>query len=220
MRRLWPSRQAVVIGGVLIAVGTVVWHTTGRSRCRSIEAGFWFDEVTYDSGRFGGPMTRQELETVVSMARAEVTGAFSGLHIAFTDRRAASHRVRVVQELRDMRVRWPRFLPAESRPVAGLGGQGAVSFSWIANGAVAYAPETASRSDMLEAIARGIGRAAVHEFTHLILPHAPIDGSKDIRSYEYGSAARREQYFGEMHWGLARPLLQERFGRCAAGDES
>lgn len=215
----WPSRQAIVIGGVLIAVGGVVWHTTGQS-CRPIDAGFWFDEVTYDSGRFGGPMTREELANVVSMARAEVTGAFTGLQIAFSDRRDASHRVRVVQELRDMRFRWPFFLPAESRPVAGLGGQGAVSFSWLANGAVAYAPENANRSDLLAGIARGIGRAAVHEFTHLILPHAPIDGSKDIRSYEYGSAARREQYFGDVHWGLAWPLLEQRLRRCADGDAS
>jgi hypothetical protein len=66
------------------------------------------------------------------------------------------------------------------------------------------------REVMIEAIGRGIGRAAVHEFTHQLLPTAPIHDSTDVSSYEYQSATRREQYFGELHWDLARPLLQER----------
>ena len=104
--------------------------------------------------------------------------------------------------------------------VSGLGGQGAVSFSWLASSAVAYAPEDAGRPTMIEAMARGIARAAVHEFVHVILPRAPIHDSEDIESYEYHSAARREQYFGPMHWDLAWPLLQERLGRCVDGPPS
>jgi len=42
---------------------------------------------------------------------------------------------------------------------------------------------------------------------------APIHDSRDVRSYEFDSAARREQYFGEMHWDLARPLLVARLSR-------
>ena len=42
---------------------------------------------------------------------------------------------------------------------------------------------------------------------------APIHDSQDVRSYEFDSAARREQYFGEMHWDLARPLLVARLSR-------
>jgi hypothetical protein len=34
-----------------------------------------------------------------------------------------------------------------------------------------------------------------------------------VQSYDYGSAARREQYYGAMHWSSAWPALQERFGR-------
>jgi hypothetical protein len=56
-----------------------------------------------------------------------------------------------------------------------------------------------------------VGRAAVHEFAHQLLGSARIDDSDDIQSYEYGSAARREQYYGAMHWGGAWPLLYERF---------
>ena len=54
--------------------------------------------------------------------------------------------------------------------------------------------------------------SAVHELTHQLLPQAPIHDRRDIRSYEYDSAARREQYFGEMRWDLARPLLMARLG--------
>ena len=81
--------------------------------------------------------------------------------------------------------------------MSGLGGQGAVSFSWLAGSALGYAPEDATRSDLLDAIGRGIGRSAIHEFTHLFLPKEAIHGSRDIRSYDYHSATRREQYFGE-----------------------
>lgn len=65
---------------------------------------------------------------------------------------------------------------------------------------------------MIEAIGRGIGRAAVHEFTHQLLPTADVHDSTDVRSYEYASAARPEQYFGNMRWSLAWPLLHRRFG--------
>ena len=75
------------------------------------------------------------------------------------------------------------------------------------------APEQATRAAIVAAIGRGIGRTAVHEFTHQLLPQAPIHDSQDVRSYEYDSAARREQYFGEMHWALARPLLEARLAQ-------
>ena len=65
---------------------------------------------------------------------------------------------------------------------------------------------------MVEGIGRGIGRAAAHEFAHQFLGSAPIHDSKDIKSYEYGSAGRAEQYYGEMRWDIARPLLEKRVG--------
>lgn len=206
------SRKAVI--GVVLAAGAAVWLACAPSRCRTLEAAFWFEDVTFASERLGGPLTKQDVETIASLARAEVARAFTGLNIAFTDRRDATHRVRVVQELRDMRLLRDTWIPAESRAMAGLGGQGSVSFSWLAGSALVYAPEDASRAVLLEAIARGIGRSAVHEFVHIILPRAPIHDSRDIGSYEYRSAARREQYFGEMRWDLAWPLLQARLAPC------
>lgn len=105
-----------------------------------------------------------------------------------------------------MRVRWEVRLPAESRSAGGFGGHGAINFYWHASAAVAYSPKGAERASIIHAIGRGIGRAAIHEFAHLLLPRASIDDSADIGSYEYRSAARREQYFGELHWVVC--------GRC------
>ena len=109
----------------------------------------------------------------------------------------------------------------ESRAIAGLGGQGAVHFRLLANNAIAHSAADAGRDTMIAAIGRGIGRAAVHEFAHQFLGGtAPIHDSTDIRSYEYRSADRREQYYGEMHWDIARPLLERRVGiRNTGGHE-
>jgi hypothetical protein len=209
-------RQLAVFGCMVVAAGASYWLAAARSGCRPLDAGFWFEDVAFSSRKLGGALTPQEIETIVSISRSELAEAFRGLDIRLSDRRDAGHRVRVVQELRDLRFRRHVSIPAESRSIFGFGGQGAVSFSWLASSAVTYAPEDATRQALIDAIGRGVGRAAVHEFVHLVLPDAQIHDSTDPRSYEYGSAARREQYFGEMRWDLAWPLLQERIGRCAA----
>jgi len=103
-------------------------------------------------------------------------------------------------------------IAGESRAIRGFGGVGAVSFFFLASGAVASAPDSADRAALVDAIGRGVGRAAVHEFVHQLLPLAPIHDSGDVQSYEYASASRREQYFGAMRWGPARPLLQRAYG--------
>ena len=77
---------------------------------------------------------------------------------------------------------------------------------------MAWAPDDADRAELVAAIGRGIGRTAVHEFTHQLLPTAPIHASRDDQSYEYQSAARRAQYYGPMRWDLAWPLLQQKIG--------
>jgi hypothetical protein len=153
------------------------------------------------------------MKTIESVARSELARAFDGLRIVLSNRRDARYRVQVVQALRDSRFKRDVWVAGESRALRGLGGQGSVSFSFLASGAVASAPEDAGRDFILEAIGRGIGRSAVHEFVHQLLPTTPIDSSTDLRSYEYRSAARREQYFGDMRWNLAWPLLYARFGR-------
>lgn len=175
------------------------------------DAGFWFEDVTYESPSLREPLTPVDLQAIDVIARAELTRAFSGLRFALSKRRDATYRVRVVQRLLDRRFRRHVEVAGESLGIAGFGGHGAVSFSYLASAAVAYAPADASRAALIEAIGRGVGRAAVHEFTHQLLPRAAIH-SVNVHSYEYASAARPEQYFGDMQWDLALPLLQRRIG--------
>jgi hypothetical protein len=78
---------------------------------------------------------------------------------------------------------------------------------------MAHAPAGASRADIVDAIGRGLGRAAVHEFAHQILPHGPMHNTQDRASYEYWSSNRATQYYGEMRWSVALPKLEERLSR-------
>jgi hypothetical protein len=203
----WAIRF-VVIAAVVVGGGLSFWLA---SRGAQHEAAFWFEGVEYSSPRLGGSLSSADIEDIASIARAEVVQAFQGLPITWSDRPDARFRVRVVQELHDLRFDRAYPVPAEGRAVTGFGGQGAVNFAWLASAAIGYAPEDADRRSVVEAIGRGIGRAAVHEFVHLFLPTAPIHDSADVWSYEYASAARRQQYFGAMHWEFAWPLLQDRF---------
>jgi hypothetical protein len=213
-----PSRQVLVLGSVLILAWALTLVLALRSRQHVLEAGFWFEPVTFDASevgadRLGGPIAEQEIRTIASVASSEVTGAFAGLRITFSDRRDATYRVSVVQDLRDPTS--PLFPGAsgESRRLPGLGGQGAVSFRTLANNAISYAPAGANRPAMIAAIGRGIGRAAIHEFAHQILGGtARIHDTTDVQSYEYASADRREQYYGPAHWDIAWPMLLKQIG--------
>jgi hypothetical protein len=210
MRPPLLSAQGIVIACALLAGGASYWLLVERSEPRVADVGFWFEDVKFESPRLGAPVTSAEIETIARVARSELANAFHGLRITLSDRRDATYRVRVVQRLRDQRLRRDIEIAGESRAVSGFGGQGAVSFDFLASGAVAYAPSNADRASMIEAIGRGIGRSAVHEFTHQLLPTAPIHDRADAQSYEYESAARSEQYYGELRWNLAWPLLQQR----------
>jgi hypothetical protein len=59
---------------------------------------------------------------------------------------------------------------------------------------------------------RGIGRVAVHEFMHQILGASIGHDDTDSNSYEYGNPERRSQYYGDLHWTVALPLLEQRLG--------
>lgn len=189
-----------------------VLFTVAGCRDRDVEAGFWFEPVTFESPRLGGQLTSADLHRIESVARAELAHAFDGLRIVISNRRDAHFKVSVVQRIQDVRFRRPWGGAGESRAIDGFGGWGAVSFEFLASGALTYAPPDADRALIVDAIGRGIGRTAVHELTHQLLPTAPIHDSTNARSYEFGSAARREHYYGDMEWDLARPLLERRVG--------
>ena len=178
-----------------------------------IELGFWIEPLSYGSTRLGDPISRTELATIESIARGEIATAFERFDVALSGNRQARYHVRVVQRLLDQRFRSREVSVAgESRGAAGWGGSGAVSFDFLAGSAMVYVPETFGRAELIAAIGRGIGRSAVHEFAHQLLPSAPIHDSRDRASYEFESAARNEQYVGDMRWALAKPLLEDRLG--------
>ena len=53
-------KQAAIVA-VLIAGAAAYALATARSRPTSIEAGFWFEEVAFESARLGGPLTAAEI---------------------------------------------------------------------------------------------------------------------------------------------------------------
>ena len=202
--------------GVALAIAaTLQW----QSRDHVTTAGFWFDEVTFElphlqAAGLGGPIDDRERATIAATAWAEIQTAFAGFRLDLSQNRSAPYTVRVVQEFPPSR-QLPFGAAGQSVVLAPLGGHGSVSFLMLGSLAVRQAPPGATREVVIEGIGRGIGRAAVHEFAHQLLPRVVIDASVDDRSYEYEIAARPAQYYGDVHWSLARPYLDERLGRRA-----
>jgi len=209
---LRTSRQVVIVGVSLLlaaAMGVLII----RSRSETATLAFWFEDISEDAmrtvpDRLAGGLLLDEMKTIETVSRDEIVRAFRQYPISIVGRAAGLYHVRVVDSLNS-----PRGGSAESHVFPGLGGQGFINFRNLAHGAIAYAPTDASRQEIVAAIGRGIGRTAVHEFTHQLLGrHARIDDSKDMQSYEHGSANRREQYYGEMRWDIAAPMLKQKFG--------
>ena len=167
------------------------------------------------AARLGGPLTRDEFESIKSLSRIELERAFSGLRIDFGDRQDGFWRIEVVPRLQP----WDGLTRSRALPTAGrslalglLGGRGSVSFEMVASSAIQHARVEASRQEMLEGIGRGIGRTAAHEFAHQILGPGMIDGD-DENTYEYANASSRSWYYGDLRWGAVWPRLTKSIGR-------
>jgi hypothetical protein len=178
-----------------------------------VEAGFWFDRVTFDLPvgdveRIGGPIRPDEQSQIESLARAELEAAYAGLRIRFTRQPSGFYRTSVVQDI-----------PGRGLPVAGAsrrvpfgGGVGSVSFRTLGSQAVANAPRDTNRARIIEAIGKGIGRTAAHEFAHQILLRVNLHDTKDDDSYENGISNRPSQFYGTLHWSFAKPHLESALG--------
>ena len=200
---------------VLAVLAVFAFLTAGCSHPHT--AGFWFgdDALTLPdavAGPLGGPLTDEERASIEQISRAEITRAFAGLPLSITESRDAFWRVAV---LRTLPSRGNRALPhaGESLPMGFMGGTGAVDFEFVAFTALHFAPDPAARPTIVEAMGRGIGRVAVHELMHQILGASIGHDDSDANSYEYGNPERRSQYYGELHWTTALPLLEQRLGR-------
>ena len=180
---------------------------------RPVELGFWLEPLSYASPRIGEPISQAEYAVIEKIARAEIAQAFEEFDVTVTANRQARYRVVVAPHLKDSRLLRPGTYAGESRAVAGFGGSGAVNFEFVANGAMVLSPNDAGRATIIDAIGRGVGRVAIHEFLHQLLPKVAIHDSRDKESYEGNSPALIEGYFGDLHWDIAGPELQRRIKR-------
>lgn len=207
----------VVVAAASLAIG---WHAAGAT----IDAGFWWDDGPFqlsadDAAKIGGPLRDAELTRMQQLSRAEVERAYAGLRIRVTADRAAFWRVAVVGTpltTRRNHTTYPFSAAGESRSFGPLGGSGSVAFMILAHNAIEYAPPSASRTEIVAGIGHGIGRAAVHEFAHQALGAdnvSHIDNRSDEHSYEFGNADRPAQYYGDLRWTTAWPVLEQKFGR-------
>jgi hypothetical protein len=208
----------------MLVVATTSAAIAWRASSATIDAGFWWDEASFalsadDARKMGGQLSADELTRIRQMSRAEVERAYKDLRMAITDHRDAFWRVSVVGEpitINRNRSTYPFAMAGQSHVFGPLGGFGSVGFQILAHNAIAYAPAGASRAEIVDGIGRGIGRAAVHEFAHQALGTdnlSHIDGRSDGQSYEYRSADRPAQYYGDLRWTIAWPVLNEKFGR-------
>ena len=214
-RRLASPLRTAAIGLVaVVAIASVFACSGGLSRATP-SAGFWYESSAFVlpadvATRFGEPLNDDEIGSIKQLSRTELERAFSGLRITVITNPNAFWRVEVLQSL-PVREHQPLPHAGESLALGILGGTGAVGFDVVALKAIQYAPTSASRQRVIEGIGRGIGRVAVHEFIHQILGVTAAHNDTDEDSYEYGSPDRSSQYYGELHWTTAWPLLHQKF---------
>jgi hypothetical protein len=223
MTRRVPA--TVLVGAIAVLVVTVTSAVIAwRASSATITAGFWWDDAPFvmsadDATKIGGPLTADELKSIKAISRDEVRRAYADLRINITERHNAFWRVAVVGAPLTMtrnRTTYPFSFAGQSRVFGPLGGSGSVAFAILAHNAIEYAPAGASRRQIVDGIGKGIGRAAVHEFAHQAVGLdnlSSVDNRTDPDSYEYANADRASQYYGELKWTTAWPVLVEKFGR-------
>ncbi len=198
---------------VIVAVLCVVLFRGPRA---GVDVGFWYEEFPFTfseavTAPLGGPLTSSEVDAIRQISRREFTQAFSGLKVAFTDSRQA--RLTVVVQLSIPRRKGQRLPNAgETFAMGPFGSRSVIDFTEVLMAAMAHAPAGTTREQLVTGIGRGVGRVAVHELAHGILGAGAMDNQTDDHSYEYFTHNRPSQFFGELHWSRAWPVLVERVG--------
>ncbi len=207
----------LIAGVIAVAATTALFGALEWKASRTATTvGFWYEENAFTlpeelEARIGGPLSSDEVDRIKHVSRIEVERAFTGLRIAITAERAGFWRVQVLPSVTAGR---RRVFPVAGASVGMglLGGRASLGFNTLASNAAHYAPAGASRQEIVEAIGRGVGRAAVHELAHQITGGLSLDNRTDKESYEYFSADRPSQYYGDLRWTTAAPILREKIG--------
>ena len=205
----------------LIAIGvTAIVFSVVRSRAATapLTVSFRFDPAACvlppaAAVLVGGPLTPPEIHEIEVAARRELEEAYRETRLVFVDGGEAFWHV----DLRHTISGAGRAIPNAGHAVGlgPLGGISELSFIVLATSAIRFAPVDASRAVVVEAIGRGIGRAAVHELAHQIVSSAAMDTTTDPDSYEYSTFSRASQYYGRLHWAGAWPSVEKKVGKPA-----
>src|SRR5687768_567023 len=143
-----PPRHVVSAGVAIAAAALVAAAVTVRSNSGPTEAGFWFEPVEFTRAVLGQALTPDDYRVIRSVALDELREAFRPFAVTITDRRDSRYSIRVVQTLRG---RDDMSFAGASHAAAGFGGQGVVNFEMMIANAIAYAPRSASRDQIVEA---------------------------------------------------------------------
>lgn len=204
------------IGSAAVAIVAVLCVFLSRGSRTGVDVGFRYEEFPFTfsapvTAALGGPLTAFEIDAIKQISRDELRRAFSGLKVAFTDNKPV--RRTVVVQLSIPRRKGQRLPNAgETFAMGPLGARSVIDFTEVLMAAIAHAPAGTTRQQLVAGIGRGIGRVAVHELAHGILGAGAMDNQTDDHSYEYFTHNRPSQYYGELHWTRAWPVLVERVG--------
>lgn len=204
------------IGFAAVAIVAVLCLIVFRTARTGIDVCFWYDDFPFTfsapvTAAIGGALTASEVNAIKQISRDELTRAFSGLKVTFTDSREVPWTVGVQLALER---REGQKLPnaGETFAMGPLGARSLVDFTEVLMAAIAHAPPGTTREQLVTGIGRGVGRVSVHELAHGILGAGAMDNQTDDHSYEYFTHNRSSQYYSELHWARAWPLLIERVG--------
>ena len=204
------------IGFAAVAIVAVLCLSVFRTTRTGIDVCFWYDDFPFTfsapvTAAIGGALTASEVNAIKQISRDELTRAFSGLKVTFTDSREVPWTVGVQLALER---RKGQKLPnaGETFAMGPLGARSLVDFTEVLMAAIAHAPAGTTREQLVTGIGRGVGRVSVHELAHGILGAGAMDNQTDDHSYEYFTHNRSSQYYSELHWARAWPLLIERVG--------
>jgi hypothetical protein len=204
------------IGFAAVVIAAVLCVIVFRTARRGVDVCFWYEEFPFTfsapvTDALGGPLTATEIDVIKQVSRHELTRAFSGLKVSFTESRQVRWTVGVQRAIER---RKGQKLPnaGETFAMGPLGARSLVDFTEVLMAAIAHAPPGTTREQIVAGIGRGVGRVAVHELAHGILGAGAMDNQTDDHSYEYFTHNRPSQYYGELHWARAWSVLVERVG--------